>query len=421
MAKSYGFMGKEGGFGARYEGIVVVGAKRTPLANFMGSLAKVSPTDLGVVAARAALSQSGMPGDEVDQVIFANVAQSGPDAFYLPRHVGLYAGVPVSRPALLVQRLCGSGFEVMIAGAEQIVQGKATVVLCGGTESMTRNPFASYGCRMGMPMGRPDFVDTLTAELYDPASNASMGQTAENLAARYELKRVEVDAVALRSQDRALDAEKKGLFSEERVPVFAGIIETDGLRSRRIKLPKGVKSFDRDEHPRRTSPEELASLKPVFAKDGIQTAGNSSGIVDGAAAAVLCSAETAEEKGLRPLGRVVASASVGVDPAYMGIGPVPAIRLLMDECSMKLSDVDLVEINEAFGAQYLAVERELGLDPEKTNVNGGAIALGHPLAATGTRLVSTLLYELERRGKRWGIASACIGGGQGTAVLLERG
>jgi acetyl-CoA C-acetyltransferase len=335
--------------------------------------------------------------------------------------VGIYAGVPVSRPALLVQRICGSGFEAIIAGAEQISLGKARVVLCGGCESMTRNPIASYGARLGMPMGRPDFVDTLTAELLDPASDTTMGQTAENLAKRYGLGREEVDAVALRSQQRAWEAEESGKLSEVRTPLRAGLLEGEGLRPRRIKLPRGVEVFDRDEHPRRTSADKLAALKPVFAKDGVQTAGNSSGIVDGAAAMVLCDERTAQEHNLRPMARVQASASIGVEPSIMGIAPAPAIRLLLEHCSLSLDDLDLVEVNEAFGAQYLAVERELGLDPAKTNVNGGAIALGHPLAATGTRLVSSLVYELGRRGLKLGMASACIGGGQGTAVLLERG
>lgn len=416
-----GFRGKDGGFGAHYEGIVVAGAKRTPFGDFMGALARVSPTDLGIIAARAALSQSGFSGAEVDQVIFASVAHAGPDAFYLPRHVGLYAGVPCSTPALLVQRICGSGFEALIAGAEQIALGKARVVLCGGTESMTRNPIASFSARSGVEMGRPDFIDTLTAELFDPSCNTSMGQTAENLARQYALKREEVDAFALASQEKTLTAQEAGRLAEEIVPVNAGQLETEGLQPRRIRLPKNMERLDRDEHPRRTTLEKLASLKPVFAKDGVQTAGNSSGIVDGAAAVVLCDEATARDKGLRTLGRLVASATVGVEPSVMGIAPAPAIRLLLEQCSLGLPEVDLIEVNEAFGAQFLAVARELGLDMNRCNVNGGAIALGHPLAATGVRLVATLLYELGRRGGARAVASACIGGGQGTAVLIERG
>jgi len=419
--KASGFRGAEGGFGARYEDIVVVGAKRTPFGEFMGAFARVGPTDLGIMAARVALAQSGLSGADIDQVIFANVAQSGPDAFYLPRHVGLYAGVPSSRPALLVQRICGSGFETLIAGAEQIALGKARAVLCGGTESMTRNPIASYGARSGVEMGRPDFVDTLTAELLDPSVNASMGQTAENVAKKYGVSRQEVDAHALLSQERALAAQETGRFAEEIVPVAAGVLESPGLQPRKVQLPRKMERLDKDEHPRKTSAEQLARLKPVFAKDGVQTAGNSSGIVDGAAAAVLCDEAFARERGLTVLGHMVASATAGVDPSLMGIGPVPAVRLLIEHLGLALSDMDLVEVNEAFGAQFLAVAKDLGLDIERTNVNGGAIALGHPLAATGTRLAGTLLYELSRRGGRYGLASACIGGGQGTAVLVERG
>jgi acetyl-CoA C-acetyltransferase len=419
-AKASGFQGKEGGFGARYEGIVIAGAKRTPFGEFMGAFAKVNPTDLGIAAARAALAQSGLDGPDIDQVIFANVAQSGPDAFYLPRHVGLYAGVPQSRPALLVQRICGSGFEAIVAGAEQIALGKARAVLCGGTESMTRNPIASYGARAGVEMGRPDFVDTLTAELLDPSVNFSMGQTAENLARKYGITREETDAHALRSQERALAAQEAGRLAEEIVPVAAGTLEGEGLQPRKVQLPKKLEKLERDEHPRRTSLEQLAGLRPVFGKEGVQTAGNSSGIVDGASAAVVCDEAFATERGLPVLGRVVASATAGVDPSIMGIGPAPAIRLLVQHAGLDPESVDLVEVNEAFGAQFLAVVKDLGLDLEKTNVNGGAIALGHPLAATGTRLVSTLLYELGRRKVRTGVASACIGGGQGTAVLVER-
>jgi acetyl-CoA C-acetyltransferase len=419
-AKAHGFQGGGGGFGARYEGIVVAGAKRTPFGEFMGAFARVNPTDLGIVAARAALAQSGLGGRDVDQVIFANVAQSGPDAFYLPRHVGLYAGLPHGTPALLVQRICGSGFEAIIAGAEQIALGKARAVLCGGTESMTRNPIASYGARSGVEMGRPDFVDTLTAELLDPSVNFSMGQTAENLAKKYGITREETDAHALRSQERALAAQEAGRLAEEIAPVAAETLEGEGLQPRKLQLPKKMEKLERDEHPRKTNAEQLAGLRPVFAKDGVQTAGNSSGIVDGAAAAVVCDEAFARERGLLILGRIVASATAGVDPSLMGIGPAPAVKLLTEHAALKLEQVDLVEVNEAFGAQFLSVVKDLGLDIEKTNVNGGAIALGHPLAASGTRLVSTLLYELGRRKARYGLASACIGGGQGTAVLVER-
>ncbi|MBM3266356.1 MAG: thiolase family protein [Candidatus Sericytochromatia bacterium] len=413
-----GFRLPGGGFGARYEGVVVAAGKRTAFGKFMGTLARVSPTDLGIVAARAALDAAGLAGPDVDQVVFANVAQSGPDAFYLPRHVALYAGVPREVPAVLVNRLCGSGLEVLAYGAEQLALGKARVALCGGTESMTRNPIASYGARLGVEMGRVDFVDTLTAELLDPACGASMGQTAENLAKRYGLGREDVDAFAFRSHQRGWDAWEAGRIADEIAPVVAGACNGGGLQPRKVALPRKVDRFDRDEHLRPTDAAGLAKLPPVF--DGVQTAGNSSGIVDGAAAAVLCDAAYAQERGIAGLGRLSASCTVGVDPDVMGIGPAPAIRALLAETGLGLDDVDLFEINEAFGAQALAVTRELDLDPEVLNVNGGAIALGHPLAATGTRLAVTALLELARRGKRRAVASACIGGGQGIALLLER-
>jgi len=269
-------------------------------------------------------------------------------------------------------------------------------------------------------MGRPDFVDTLTAELLDPSVNFSMGQTAENLAKKYGITREETDAHALRSQERALAAQEAGRLAEEIAPVAAETLEGEGLQPRKLQLPKKMEKLERDEHPRKTNAEQLAGLRPVFAKDGVQTAGNSSGIVDGAAAAVVCDEAFARERGLPILGRIVASATAGVDPSLMGIGPAPAVKLLTEHAALKLEQVDLVEVNEAFGAQFLSVVKDLGLDIEKTNVNGGAIALGHPLAASGTRLVSTLLYELGRRKARYGLASACIGGGQGTAVLVER-
>ncbi len=417
-ARVQGFHGPQGGFGARYEGVAIAAGQRTPFGKFMGAFARVSPTDLGILAARAALARSGFSGEDVDQVVFANVAQAGPDAFYLPRHVGLYAGTRRETPAVLINRLCGSGLEVLTCGAEQIAMGKARVVLCGGTESMTRNPIASYGSRLGVEMGRPDFVDTLTAELLDPACGLSMGQTAEKLAQRYGLTREDVDAFALRSHDRAWDAWEAGRFADEIVPIVSGALDGNGLVPRKVALPRKMDRFDRDEHLRRTDAAGLAALPPVFG--GIQTAGNSSGIVDGAAAAVVCDRELAAERGLTPLGYLSASATVAVDPDVMGIGPVPAIRLLLEQTGLALGDIDLFEVNEAFGAQALAVERELGLPPERTNVNGGAIAIGHPLAATGTRLVITVLNELARRGAKRGIASACIGGGQGIALLVER-
>ncbi|RMF80322.1 MAG: thiolase family protein, partial [Nitrospirae bacterium] len=351
----------------------------------------MNPTDLGIVAAQAALEATGVPPEAVDQTVFANVAQAAEDAYYVPRHVGLYAGVPLERPALLVQRICGSGLEAVVQAAEQICLGKADVVLVGGTESMSRNPVAAYEIRMGFELGRPGFVDTLWATLMDPAAGCTMGETAENLARRYGLSREEVDAFALASQERYAAARDRGFFDGELAAVPAGEIPAPGgLPPRRIRLPRGVERVERDEHPRATSMERLASLRPSFRKDGVQTAGNSSGIVDGACALVVASEAAAARLGARPLARVVASASVGVPPEIMGIAPAPAIRRLAELAGVAVADIERFEINEAFGAQCLAVLRELELDHGRVNVNGGAIAVGHPLAATGARLILTL-------------------------------
>jgi len=413
-----GFYG-DGGIAALYEDVVILTGKRTPFGDFCKSLARVNPTDLGIVAARAALGEAGIRPDSVHQVAFANVNQSSADAYYLPRHIGLYCGIPQDRPAVLLQRICGSGFETLIYAAEQIVLGKAGIVLAGGTENMSLNPTAAYGLRLGHDLGNPGFVDTLWASLLDPACGCTMGQTAENLAQRYGISREEVDRFALESQERYFHAAEEGFFGGEIAPVRGGKIEQEGLRPRRIQLPRGVEEVTADEHPRQTSLEKLAALPPVFRKDGVQTAGNSSGIVDGAAAVVVASRKEAEMLEQKPLCTVVASATVGVAPDIMGIGPAPAIRRVLEVAGLRLDEIDLFEINEAFGAQCLAVLKELELPVEKVNVNGGAIAIGHPLAATGTRLVLTLARQLRKKGKTYGIASACIGGGQGTAVLIR--
>ena len=288
---------------------------------------------------------------------------------------------------------------------------------------MSLNPTAAYGLRTGYPLGTPGFVDTLYEELYDPACGITMGETAENLAQQYNITREQVDQFALASQQNYANAKAAGFFNDETVPMRSCTFEmTHGdisLKPRKIKLPRGVEELREDEHPRQTSLEKLAKLPTVFKKDGVQTAGNSSGIVDGAAAVVVASAAAAKNLGTSPIGRLAASASVGVDPSVMGIGPVPAIRRVLEISGTSLSDIDTIEINEAFGAQCLAVVKELGADPQRVNVNGGAIAIGHPLAATGIRLTLTLLRQLRATGKRLGIASACIGGGQGTAVLVE--
>lgn len=406
------------GIGASYDNIVILGGKRTPFGAFCKSLARINPTDLGILAAKAAIADSGVNPTEIDQVVFANVAQSSVDAFYVPRHVGLYCGVPHERPALLVQRICGSGFESIIHAAEQISMGKADVVLAGGTENMSLNPVVSYGARLGHDLGKPGFVDTLWESLMDPAAGCSMGQTAENLAKKYGITREEVDAFALTSQERCAAAQERGFFDGEIAPVSSCVLEAAGVSPRKVRLPRKVEQVAADEHPRQTTLERLAKLYPVFDKQGVQTAGNSSGIVDGACAVVVASEEAAKRLGATPIGRLLASSSTGVPPEIMGIGPAPAIRKIYEISGIAQDEVDCFEVNEAFGAQCLAVQKELGLDQAKLNVNGGAIAIGHPLGATGTRLSLTVLRQLKDTGAKLGVASACIGGGQGTALLL---
>jgi len=407
------------GFSMRYEHIYLVGGQRTPFGKFCGTLGMISPTDLGIIAGRAALEKTGVAPADVNQVVFANIIQSSFDAIYLPRHIGLYCGLPRSVPAALIQRICGSGFEAIIMAAEQISLGKADVVLAGGAENMSLAPTSAFGNRMGYPLGNVNFGDMLWEGLSDPAVRSAMGQTAENLAEKYGLTRAEVDEYACRSHALALEKTEAGIFNEEIIPVSSGSNEFEGLQPRPYRTTPKNAVLTRDENIRETNLDQLRQLKPVFAKEGVQTPGNSSGIVDGAAAVIVASEKYLEEKGLTPLAKIIASASAGVDPDIMGIGPVPAIRNVLRATGLTMEDIDLFEINEAFGAQIVAVERELGLDRDKLNVNGGAIALGHPLAATGTRLTHTLALELRRRQGRYGIASACIGGGQGTAILVE--
>ena len=409
---------KSKGFGIAYDNIYLAGGARTPFGKLCGTLGQVSPTDLGIFAARAALEKSKVAPEEIDQVIFANIGQSSGDAYFLPRHIGLYAGVPATVPALMVQRICGSGFEVIISGAEQITLGKARVALCGGTENMTLAPTASFGNRMGYPLGKPGFVDMLWEALNDTAA-VPMGCTAENIARKYGIARAEADAFAKQSIDRAIAATESGYFREEMVALNSTVFEVEGLRPRKVKLPRNVKDFSTDENIRPSDPEAMAKLPPVFEKEGVQTAANSSGIVDGAAAVVVAHGNFLREKQLKPLGRLVASATSALDPWYMGLGPVPSIRLVLEIAGLSLDDIGLIEINEAFAAQYLGCERELGLNRNKVNVNGGAIALGHPLAATGTRLSLTLCRSMKTLNVKYGIASACIGGGQGIALLFE--
>jgi acetyl-CoA acyltransferase 2 len=390
--------------------IVFLSGVRTGFGKFGGTLKDLSATELGTVAARHALERSGIEPAQVDHVIFGNALQTSADALYLARHIGLQVGLKVEVPAATINRLCGSGFEAVAMGARQILLGESTVVLCGGTESMSQAPHVLRGARWGLRFGPPaPLEDSLWEALQDPQCGLSMAQTAENLAEQYHLTRREVDEYALLTQQRAKRAWDEGVFDDEVIPV-------------RVKHPKTKQLADwrADEHMRPdTTLEGLLALPPYFKKDGLVTAGNASGICDGAAAAVVAGERFAGQHHLAPLGRLVAWAAVGVDPAIMGIGPAPAIRKVLAIAGMKLQDMDLVEVNEAFGPQYLAVEKELGLDRARTNVHGGAIAVGHPLAASGARITIHLLHALRRMGKRYGLGSACIGGGQGAAVIVE--
>ena len=390
--------------------IVFLSGARTGFGSFGGTLKDFSATDLGVIAAQGALGRSGVEPEAVDHVVFGNVLQTSADAIYLARHVGLRAGAPIETPAVTVNRLCGSGFEAVAQAAQQIVLGESEVVLAGGTESMSQAPHVVRGARWGLRLGpAAPLEDSLWEALRDPSCGLSMAETAENLATKYRISRHTVDCYAARSQAAAAAAWNDGAFSEEIVPVPI-----------QNKKTKQSQDWAADEHIRPGStPEALAKLPPYFKKDGVVTAGNASGICDGAAALVLASGRFASERGLRPLGRLLAWASAGVEPSIMGIGPAPAARKALARAGLKLEEMDLVEVNEAFAAQYLAVEQELGLDRERTNVDGGAIALGHPLGASGARITLHLLHALRRRGGRYGLGSACIGGGQGAAVIVE--
>ena len=390
---------------------------RTPFADYNGALAQVSPIDLGIKVARAALARAGVSPRDVGTVIAGSMAQASFDAYMLPRHIGLYSGVPIEVPAHQVQRVCGTGIEVIMQAADAVSLDRAEVALCVGTESMSRNPVAAYTHRGGFRMGQVEFKDFLWEALLDPAPGMSMGDTAENLARQYQITRPEVDAYAARSFERATAAQKSGYLAGEIVPLKTETFEADGLNARGIKVRSDGNELAADTHVRPSSVEALAKIKPAFG--GVQTGGNSSAIVDGAAAVLVGSSDYAKRNRKTPLAHIVAGASVGVPPDVMGIGPVPAIKAVLDRAGLKLSDIDRFEINEAFGAQVMACARELGLDENKLNVNGGAIAIGHPLGATGIRLALTLARELKRSGGRYGIASACIGGGQGIALLIE--
>jgi acetyl-CoA acyltransferase 2 len=380
--------------------IVILSAARTPIGKFGGAFKELSATDLGVIAARAALERANLTPAAIDHVVFGNVLQTSADSPYLARHIALNAGIPESVPALTVNRLCGSGFQAIISGAQLLLLNEAQFVLAGGTENMSQAPHVIRGARFGIPLGQGQLEDSLWAALTDSYCNLSMAETAENLARKYGITRAQADDFAYQSQMRAKAAQESGRLSEEIAPL------------------NGV--LQRDEHARPdTTREGLAALRPVFKSDGVVTAGNASGICDGAAAVIMTTEANARKNQIVPLAKILSWGITGCNPAVMGIGPVSAMRAALNRAGLELDQLDLIEVNEAFAAQYLAVERELGFNRERVNVNGGAIALGHPLGATGARITLALMYELQRRAARFGIGSACIGGGQGIALVIE--
>jgi acetyl-CoA acetyltransferase family protein len=388
------------------EAFIVDGA-RTAFGSFGGSLKDVTAHQLGVTAAKGALERSGIDASKVDNVVMGNVIQGHEGAPYLARHVALDAGVPIETPALTLNRLCGSGLQAVVSASQSIKLDESEVGLAGGAENMSQAPYVSRKARFGIRMGNDLLIDTLSEALTDNRVGCGMGMTAENLAERYDITREDQDAFAATSHQRATRATENGRLEQEIVPVT-------------VETRKGTVEIDRDEHIREGATQEgLSKLKPVFKKDGTVTAANSSGINDGAAAVIVASERAVDEEDLEPLARVLSWAVAGVDPNIMGIGPVPASRLALKRAGLSLDDMDLIEINEAFAAQYLACEEELELDREKVNVNGGAVAFGHPIGASGARVLLTLLYELKQREKKYGLASLCIGGGQGIAMVVE--
>jgi acetyl-CoA acetyltransferase family protein len=390
--------------------IAIVAGARTPMGRYCEKLRDFTAMELGAIAGKEAIKRAGVEPSEIDHVVYGNAQQTSSDSHYGARHVGVLAGLPIETPALTVNRLCGSGMQSIVNGAQMIQLGEAKNVLAGGMESMSQAPFVVRGARWGIGLGQGKLEDSLMQGLLDTQCGLYMAQTAELYASQQGITRQQMDEFALRSQKCADEAYKAGRLQEELTPV--------ALKDRKGK-PTG-EMFSADDHMRpQTTLEGLAKLPPAFGKDGMVTAGNASGIVDGGAAVVLMSLQDAANRKLKPLGRIIDWGIAGVDPKIMGSGPVPATKIALKKAGLKLSDIDLIEVNEAFAGQYLAVEKELGLDREKTNVNGGAIALGHPLGATGTRLVITLLYELRWRNKKYGLATACIGGGQGIAVIVE--
>lgn len=387
--------------------VLILGGKRTPMTEYNGVLSDLSANELGSIAAKAAMEHTGVMPEEVQHVVFGNALQTSGDAIYGARHVGLKAGVPIQVPALTVNRLCGSGIQALVEAAHLIQLNEAQTVLAGGMESLSQAPHVIRGLRKGLRLGEGKLEDLLQVALLDTQCGFYMAQTSDNLARQHQISREDQDHYAVRSQKAAAAALETGKFKDEITPVV-------------LKSRKGDVVVDHDDHMRpETTFESLCSLKPHFSKDGFVTAGNASGIVDGAAALVVVSSKEAERRNAKPLGRIVSWAYAGVDPSIMGIGPVPSTQEALKKAGLKLDDIDLIEVNEAFAGQYLAVEKLLGLDRDRVNVNGGAIALGHPLGATGSRLVLTVLLELQRRKKKYGLATACIGGGQGIAMIVE--
>jgi acetyl-CoA acetyltransferase family protein len=390
--------------------IAIVSGARTPMGRYCGKLKDFTAMELAAIASQEAIRRSGLEPGEFDHAVFGNAQQTSGDALYGARHVALKAGLPIETPALTVNRLCGSGLQAIVTGAQMLQLGEAKTVLAGGMESMSQAPHVIRGARTGFGLGEGKLEDSLMVALLDTYCGLYMANTAELYAEQQGVTREKMDEFSLRSQQLAAAAQQACRLHEEIIPV--------PLKNRKGE-PSG-ELFEKDDHIRpETTLEGLAKLKPAFGKNGTVTAGNASGIVDGGAAVVLTSLADAEKRGLKPLGRIVSWGIAGVDPKIMGSGPVPASRLALKKAGLKLEDIDLIEVNEAFAGQYLAVEKELGLDRNKVNVNGGAIALGHPLGATGTRLVITLLHELRRRKAKYGLATACIGGGQGIAMIVD--
>jgi len=404
------------GIVAQWDDVWLLGGVRTPFADYNGALSAASPIDMGIKVTREALARTGIAPSEVGTIVVGNMAQASFDAYFTARHMGLYSGVPISVPALQVQRICGSGIEAVCQVADAISLGRVNVGVAAGTESMSRNPVAAYTHRAGFRMGQVEFKDFLWEALMDTSCDHSMGDTAEKIAARLGITRQEVDRFAAQSFDRALRARVQGFFDAEILSIANERFELDGFRTRELRL-RGVSVLDADAHVRPSSLEELARIRPAFG--GVQTGGNSSGVVDGAAAVLVVSGEHLRSSGGKPMARIVAGCSVGCLPQEMGLGPTPAINALLAATGVPLDAIGRFEINEAFGAQILGVIRTLDLDEAKVNVNGGAIAIGHPLGATGVRLTLTVAREMQRSDVRYGIASACIGGGQGIALLLE--